>query len=297
MQADLGVARMTQIYPMTTVSCITSQNSKGFRKMQSVDPVLFADQLEAALSDHCPTVVKVGMLPSALHMDILADMLERYPHGPVVFDPVMAPSDGENNFFADWWEDSAVMHKFLKHVFLMTPNSVEVRRLARPLIDKEGKGEAGEPEVNEDVPFDPMDMVSAQFLKKEYGIKHVLITGGHSKRTPYTDFLVSDNDLQQPDEAILPAQALAVTPYEGEFIDTPNTHGTGCVFSTAIACMLAKKMPVERAVHAAKMLVQLLLKAAKGIKFYDNIPGPVYLTLLSPDDESSLSQAPPPMMN
>lgn len=297
--ADIGICRLIQVYPMPVVSCITSQDSKGFRKMQQVDIDIFRDQLESILCDVVPDSVKIGMLPSARHMKVLAEILCLYEHGPVIFDPIMAPSEGKDNFYADWWEDRDALKLFLTQVTLITPNASELHKLTAPLRENPELKTHVEiaPEIKDKISEDDafmMSMVSdMHLLRIFYGIERILLTGGHNKGSYlHNDFILEPRpDLECPpelmddlDEEVTP-MAYALGRITGEDIDTPNTHGTGCIYSSAIAGLLAKKVPTHIAIRLAKEIVGFLLKGGKDWRLYEEGHGPAYSVISLPEAE------------
>lgn len=296
--ADIATCRLVQGYPMPVVSCVTSQDSKGFRRLQEIDPDMFRDQLESVLNDVVPDAVKVGMLPSARHMRILAELLCLHEHGPVIFDPVMAPSEGSENFSADWWEDRSTLMLFLSQVDLITPNAVELELLASPVREdamfKEQLLKISYPENATQEEIRLMQLITdMHLLRMFYGLDRILLTGGHNPGLRlHSDFLLEPRpDLECPPEIIEmaddnePPMAYSIAHFGGENVETPNTHGTGCVYSTAIACMRAKDAPYHIAVKMAKELIGFLLRAGKDWRLYEKGHGPAYSVLSMPDDK------------
>lgn len=299
--ADISTARLAQAYPMPVVSCVTSQNSKGFRTMQPVALDIFRDQLESVLSDVVPDAVKVGMLPSAAHMRVLAEMLCLYEHGPVVFDPIMAPTNGAENFSADWWEDRETLFLFFSQVSLITPNAVELHRLTEPLRNTTTFKEQFEasPILSEDASGEENYLfklvTDLHLMRTFYGLDRILLTGGHNPgKYQYSDILIEPRpDLECPPELMKEVKAeseespvaYTIGRIKGEFIDTPNTHGTGCVYSSAIACLLAKKVPVHIAVSMAKEILTFLLRAGKDWRLYEEGHGPAYSVISMPSSD------------
>ena len=296
--ADIATCRLVQGYPMPVVSCVTSQDSKGFRRMQAVDLDIFRDQIESVLNDVVPDAIKIGMLPSAKHMRILAELLCLHEHGPVVFDPVMAPTAGADNFTSDWWEDRSTLMLFLSQVDLITPNAVELERLASPVREdpafKQQLENVSYPENASEDEIRLMQLLTdMHILRISYGLDRILLTGGHNPGLRlHSDFLLEPRpDLECPPEIMEqsedgePPVAYSVAHIAGEKIDTPNTHGTGCVYSTAIACLLAKGAPYHVAVKMAKELIGFLLKAGKDWRLYEEGHGPAYSILAMPDDD------------
>ncbi|MDE7081732.1 MAG: hydroxymethylpyrimidine/phosphomethylpyrimidine kinase [Muribaculaceae bacterium] len=274
--ADIGVVRTLQCYPMPVVSCITSQGPEGFRRMQEADIEIFTDQLVAVLKNVRPDAVKVGMLPSARHMAVLAMLLSENEHGPVVFDPVMKPTDGAENFSADWWEDPGAFAYFLTQVDLITPNYPELLRLIKPAEELYGS----------DIPeqFAAMGSLAKyiyhlNLLRRFYDVPAVLLTGGHNEDNRYTDILMHDPSPEDNE----PKDVYHVEMLGGEGVDTPNTHGTGCVYSTAIASLLAQDLDLNVALPLAKRLMYIFLDGGKNWRLFKSGHGPAFSILNMPE--------------
>ncbi len=280
--ADISVVRTLQCYPMPVVSCITSQGPEGFRRMQQADIEIFTDQLVAVLKNVRPDAVKIGMLPSARHMAVLAMLLSENDHGPVVFDPVMRPTDGAENFSADWWEDTGALAFFMSQVDLVTPNYPELKQLVRP----------AEKIYGQDVPEQLLAMGSMakyiyriNLLRQFYDIPAVLLTGGHNDDGDrYTDILLrnpSDDESGQDESDN--HNVYHVEMLGGEKVATPNTHGTGCVYSSAIASLLAQDVNLNVALPLAKRLMYIFLEGGKEWRLFKSGKGPAFSILKVPE--------------
>lgn len=311
--ADISVARMLQSYPMPVVSCVTSQNSAGFRKMQPVDIDIFRDQIESTLTDIVPDAVKIGMLPSARHARVLAELLALYEHGPVIFDPVMAPTSGENNFEGNWWSDPSTLNFLMSQVDLITPNSVELNRLTEQVkeitefLENFDINDLGDLTGEQD--YDLLNNITKMhFLRMHFGLEKILLTGGHNKgEHQFCDFLLEpqteiilndfnsgknqdDDDIEEngedENESI---RRYSIVRFGGKKVDTPNTHGTGCVYSTAIACLMAKGVPTAVAVGMAKEILGFLLRSGKDWRLYeDGGYGPAFSIISLPETAGDL---------
>lgn len=309
--ADIATCRLLQAYPMPVVSCVTSQNSKGLRRIQPVDLEIFQDQLEAILTDVRPDAVKVGMLPSIEHMRILAEMLALYPHGPVVFDPIISPTLGAENFNAEWMTDRNTLSLFMSQVFLITPNADELKALVAPV---KATGLIPVPEFNENIDSKSLLIFDMHILRMTYGVNNLLLTGGHNKdEDRFTDFLLCSRDeIEFPSELNTELDgnddlesSESPSSYEigiikGEEVDTPNTHGTGCVYSTAISSFIAQGLKLQLAVPLAKQILTILLKSGKDWRLYKNGHGPAFSLLSLPQGDMippSLQTIPPSFLN
>jgi hydroxymethylpyrimidine/phosphomethylpyrimidine kinase len=215
-QADLKTMTVHGVYGMSVITALTAQNTLGVTGVMEVPRDFFRDQLEAVLSDIRPDGVKIGMMPSAALVEETADILTRYEIRNLVTDTVMVSSSGhaltENDAVA------ALKKRLFPLSAVLTPNIPE----AQILWGKEISGEE--------------DMAAAAYdLWQTYGTA-VLVKGGHGVGTA-VDFLCCDGTIHR---------------FAAQRLENPNTHGTGCTLSSAIACNLAKGMTIPQSVAAAK---------------------------------------------
>ena len=224
-QADIKTMTMNGVFAMTAVTALTAQNTTGVRSIQESSPAFLKDQLDAVFEDIFPDAVKIGMVASSALIRVIADRLRFYGAGNIVVDPVMVATSGSSLMKTDAVQ--TLCQELLPLAALVTPNIPEARILAeREIKDEEGM------------------LAAAKTIGDRYGCA-VLLKGGHS---------VSDaNDL-------LYAKGTYRWFY-GKRIDNPNTHGTGCTLSSAIAANLAKGYALEDAVERAKAYISGALAA------------------------------------
>ena len=215
-QADLKAMTMNGVYAMTAVTALTAQNTTGVTAILEATPQFLRQQLQAVFSDIPPDSVKIGMVSSAALIETIAQCLEEYRPRNVVVDPVMVATSGARLLNED--AVATLREKLLPLADLITPNIPEAEVLSGQTIsDEEGMLQA------------------ARIIGETYHCA-VLCKGGHR---------VSDaNDLLY--------QNGAFRWFRGRRIDNPNTHGTGCTLSSAIAANLAKGFPLADAVQRAK---------------------------------------------
>ena len=215
-QADLKAMTMNGVYAMTAVTALTAQNTTGVTAILEATPQFLRQQLEAIFTDIPPDSVKIGMVSSAALIETIAQCLEEYRPRNVVVDPVMVATSGARLLNED--AVATLREKLLPLADLITPNIPEAEVLSGQTIsDEEGILQA------------------ARIIGETYHCA-VLCKGGHR---------VSDaNDLLY--------QNGAFRWFRGRRIDNPNTHGTGCTLSSAIAANLAKGFPLADAVQRAK---------------------------------------------
>lgn len=215
-QADLKTMTMHGVYGMSAITALTAQNTTGVAGIVEVDSAFLKQQMDMIFDDIRPDAVKIGMVPSPALMETIVDRLDFWKAGNVVVDPVMVASSG-----ADLMKMATVKllkEKLLPMATLTTPNIPEAEVLSGITIRTE------------------LDMIAAATaIYGECGCA-VLLKGGHS---------VSDaNDLL--------FDGRAVQWFHGKWIANPNTHGTGCTLSSAIASNLAKGYDLTTSIEQAK---------------------------------------------
>ena len=212
-QADIKTMTMNGVYAMSAITALTAQNTTGVTGISEVTPEFLGQQLDAIFQDIFPDAVKIGMVSSSFLIEVIAEKLEHYGAKNVVVDPVMVATSG-----ARLIEESAVealKTKLLPIATVITPNIPEAEILTGKTITNEAEMEQ-----------------AAEFLKQQYGCD-ALVKGGHC---------INDaNDVLS-----------GAIWFEGKRIDNPNTHGTGCTLSSAIAANLAKGYDLQTSVKNAK---------------------------------------------
>ena len=224
-QADIKTMTMNGVYAMSAVTALTAQNTTGVTGIQESSPEFLEMQLDAVFEDIYPDAVKIGMVASGELIKAIAARLRHYDAGNVVIDPVMVSTSGSALMRTD--AVNTLVEELLPLATLVTPNIPEAEVLSgRTISTKE-------------------DMIEAA---KQIGDENhcaVLLKGGHS---------VNDaNDLLYAEGRL--------TWFQGKRIDNPNTHGTGCTLSSAIASNLAKGFSLEDSVERAKSYISEALGA------------------------------------
>ena len=224
-QADLKTMTMNGVYAMSVVTALTAQNTTGIRAIQETTPAFLKDQLDAIFEDIYPDAVKIGMVASSNLIRVIADRLRFYRAKNVVVDPVMVATSGSGLL-----ADNAVqtlMEELLPLATLVTPNIPEAQILSGLTIET------------------AEDMVTAARKIGDSCHCAVLLKGGHSINDA-NDLLYTNGELIW---------------FTGRRIDNPNTHGTGCTLSSAIAANLAKEFPLAASVQKAKDYISGALAA------------------------------------
>ena len=224
-QADIKTMSANGVYAMTAVTALTAQNTTGVTDILDSTPAFLSAQLDAVFTDIFPNAVKIGMVSSAELISVIAQKLRQYGARHIVVDPVMVATSGSRLLREDAVE--ALKTELLPLAEVATPNIPEAEILA-------------------DMPIrTPADMeAAARKISEQYGCA-VLCKGGHD--------LNDANDLLWKDGAGYW--------FNGRRINNPNTHGTGCTLSSAIAANLAKGMALEDAVRRAKEYISGALAA------------------------------------
>ncbi len=215
-QADIKTMMAHGVYAMSAITALTAQNTTGVTGIMEVSPEFLTKQLDAIFTDIPPDAVKIGMVSSGALIEVIAHELCRYKAQNIVVDPVMVATSGAR--LMDEEAVDVLRTQLLPMAVVITPNIPETEVLAGMEIRK------------------AEDMVrAAQKISDEYHCA-VLCKGGHS--------LNDANDL-------LYEEGMSRW-FSGRRIDTPNTHGTGCTLSSAIASGLAKGLTLAQAVEQAK---------------------------------------------
>ena len=215
-QADLKTMTMNGVYAMSVLTALTAQNTTGVRSILEVTPEFLKDQMDAVFEDIRPDGVKIGMVASGALIEVIAERLTYYKAENIVVDPVMVATSGSRLMA----EEALVVlkEKLLPLATVVTPNIPEAEILTGRKIASEA------------------DMLA---VAKEIGDTYhcgVLCKGGHSINDA-NDLLYVEGEYRW---------------FYGKRIQNPNTHGTGCTLSSAIASNLAKGYTLEGAVEKAK---------------------------------------------
>lgn len=216
-QADLKTMTMNGVFAMSAITALVAQNTTGVWEIAEVEPRFLGRQIDAVFADIPPDAVKVGMAATRDLIEMIAERLRFYRAGNVVVDPVMVATSGDKLISEDAVD--ALKERLFPLAALLTPNIPEAEILSGQDIRA------------------PEDMVRAgRAISERYGCA-VLCKGGHQ---------INDaNDvLVRPDGA--------ERWFRSRRVDNPNTHGTGCTLSSAIAANLAKGQDLETAIRRAK---------------------------------------------
>ncbi len=224
-QADIKTMTVNGVFATSAITALTAQNTTGVTDILNSTPDFLAHQLDAVFEDIFPDAVKIGMVSSADLIEVIAERLTHYQAKNIVVDPVMVATSGAKLISDD--AISVLKEKLLPLALLCTPNIPEAEVLSEIEIHS------------------PSDMEqAAEIIRQRFGCA-VLLKGGHD--------LNDANDLLCTESVN--------TWFNGKRIDNPNTHGTGCTLSSAIAANLAKGKSLEESVAAAKRYISGALTA------------------------------------
>ncbi|OEU47024.1 MAG: bifunctional hydroxymethylpyrimidine kinase/phosphomethylpyrimidine kinase [Desulfobacterales bacterium S3730MH5] len=223
-QADLKTITLLGGFGMSVVTALTAQNTLGVAGIHPVPPEFIGQQLDAVLSDIGADAVKTGMLFNADAIDVAADRLSIFGIKKIVVDPVMVAKGGDVLLVQEARE--TLVARLIPMALVVTPNIPEAEVLTNKSIRSED------------------DIHDAARIIHAMGARYVLIKGGHLDG-PATDYLYDGNNLFK---------------YSKARIDTPHTHGTGCVYSAAIATNLAMELGIKEAIERAKDFIHAAIR-------------------------------------
>ncbi len=218
-QADIKTIAANNMYAMSVITALTAQNTLGVRGVLEADADFVKLQLDCIFDDIFPDSVKIGMVSNAQIIETIASALTERGAKNIVLDPVMVATSGSS--LLGGGAQGALVKYLIPVSDIITPNIPEAQWLTGMSIKTES------------------DMESAARLMHEKWGTAVLVKGGHSG-SDASDYLFSDS---------------GGVWFKSARIDNPNTHGTGCTLSSAIACALADGRSMEDSVRLAKEYV------------------------------------------
>ena len=232
-QADARTIQALGGYALTAITAVTAQNGRGISAWKAVAPRLVAAQVTGVLDGFPVKAVKTGLLPGAGAVRAVADVLAGYPGVPLVIDPVIGSTSGTE--FLTAAARRILRRELFPRATLITPNWPEAEALTGLPVRS------------------PADAALAALKLLETGCRAVLVKGGPGRGEVCRDCL-----------------ALAggrIRWFSSRRIATPNTHGTGCVLSAAIALALARGETIEGAVKMAREFLWKSLKKNRAVRW------------------------------
>ena len=215
-QADIKTMITNGVYAMSAITALTAQNTTGVTGIMEVTPDFLGEQMDNVFTDIRPDAVKIGMVSSVTLIEKIAEKLKEYQAENIVVDPVMVATSGAKLIQEDAIE--ALKIHLLPIATVLTPNIPEAEILSGMKIE------------NEEAMIEASKKISENYHCA------VLCKGGHQLNDA-NDLLYSEGEFRW---------------FYGKRIDNPNTHGTGCTLSSAIASNLAKGYALETSVERAK---------------------------------------------
>ena len=232
-QADARTIHALGGYAATAITAVTAQNGRGISDWKPVGPRLLARQVHAVVDTLSVKSVKTGLLPNPTTIRVVADIFRRHPSIPLVVDPVLGSTSG--TLFLGEGGIRALRLKLFPLAALITPNWPEAAALTGLRVKSRA------------------EVQLAAIRLMAMGPRAVLVKGGHARGKVCRGCLVlADGQIHW---------------FENPRIDTPNTHGTGCVLSSAIASHLAKGDSIEKAVVKAQAFLWKSLEKNQSVRW------------------------------
>ena len=225
-QADIKTIEAMGLFAQSAITALTAQNTTGVYGVHDVPPAFVSQQIDVVFDDIRPDAVKIGMVSSPAIVEAIAEGLKRNEARNIVVDPVMVATSGSE--LASSEAVVALRQELIPLATVITPNMPEAEALFGERIATRGDQER-----------------AASAIARATSVA-VLVKGGHGEND-------ANDVLARPDGEVIW--------FEGQRVDTSNTHGTGCTLSSAIACGLAEGKSLEDAVSSAKAYITGALSA------------------------------------
>ena len=240
LQADVLTLASLGCHPLSVVTAVTVQDTVGVDDFLPLDAEWIADQARSVLEDMPVAAIKIGMIGSVEAVAAIAEVVSDYPDIPLVLDPVL--SSGRGDPLANEELMAALIDLLLPQTTVLTPNSIEARRLAEDLADEDEEGYATE-EDSEGAP----DLAACARRLIDLGCEFVLITGAHEQGAQVVNTLYNTR-------GVVHRQSWERLP--GSY------HGSGCTLASALAGFLALGQDVAEAAREAQAYTWQTLKHA-----------------------------------
>ncbi|RFC39280.1 MAG: hydroxymethylpyrimidine/phosphomethylpyrimidine kinase [Candidatus Nitrotoga sp. CP45] len=255
LQADILTIASMGCHPLSVVTAVTVQDTSGVDDILPIDAEWVSDQARAVLEDMPVAAFKIGLLGSVENIAAIAEVISDYPDIPLVFDPVLASGRGDE--LADEDMLDALRELLLPQTTILTPNSIEARRLIQ----------------DEDNDEDNPDLIECAKRIVQLGCEYVLVTGTHEHTPKVINTLYGENGVVRSD---------SWTRLPGIY------HGSGCTLASAIASLLANGLPINEAVKEAQEFTWKALQYAFRPGMGQHIPDRLFWARDDEEDESSV---------
>jgi len=252
LQADILTIASMGCHPLSVVTAITVQDTGGVEDILPIDAEWVSDQARAVLEDMPVAAFKIGLLGSVENIATIAEIISDYPDIPLVFDPVLASGRGDE--LADEDMLDALRELLLPQTTILTPNSIEARRLIQ---DEENDG-------------DNPDLAECAKRIIQLGCEFVLVTGTHERTPKVINTLYGENGIVRSD---------SWTRLSSKY------HGSGCTLASAIASLLANGLSMTEAVKEAQEFTWQALQYAFRPGMGQHIPDRLFWARDDEDDE------------
>lgn len=226
LQADLMTVSSMGCHGLSVVTGLTVQDTAGVEDFMPIDPDFVDDQARCLLEDMPVAAFKIGVLGSVETVALIAEIVSDYPDIPLVLDPVLGSGRGDS--FGDDEVIAAMRELLVPQTTVLTPNSIEARRLARIEADGDEEDEDGSGLLD-------LSMCASRLI--EWGSEFVLITGTHENTAQVINTLYHEGGVLRSD-----AWERLIGSY----------HGSGCTLASAIAALLANGLDIPEAVREAQ---------------------------------------------
>ena len=235
-QADLKTMMANGVFGMSAITSLTVQNTTGVRDVQNAEPRVLAEQVDAVFEDIPPMAVKIGMVSSADLIETIAERLSAHQARNIVLDPVMVATSGAKLIDDD--AVAALTSKLFPLATVITPNMPETEALLEQALQERSSADDAPAArlLSAGIRTEADMEMAGRTLAEHFGCA-VLVKGGHGIKD-------ANDVLVEPDGT--------ATWFTSPRIDNPNTHGTGCTLSSAIASHLALGETLPQAVRSAK---------------------------------------------
>lgn len=269
-QADIKTAVMLGLYPCSVITALTAQNTQGFRSADTVGADLIISQLSAVLEDFRPHAVKIGFLPDAKAVEVVADCCERYNLADIILDPILSPTllkaEGREEVMIK------IIERLLPISTLVTPNweeftamenlsGTKLTLLCNAVLVKGGH-------------TDGRDCIDTLYYHVDASSAQSLPSSAFPTIHNNSSILFHDSLIPEPS---LCESAVISEEFRHKRIKTSNTHGTGCVLSSAIACYLAMGKPLPKAIAKAVNFLEKALDNSSRFNPGQGIYGPALI--------------------
>ena len=236
-QADIKTVTALGGYAMTAITAVTVQNTRGVDSVIPIKPKDIRNQILFTCNDIRPNAIKIGMLHSSQVIKIVANALKKVRSSKIVLDPVMVAKGGAR--LIDKSAIKTLRDKLIKKAYLITPNIPEAEVLTKTKIQT------------------IEDMIYAANILLKFGVKNVLLKGGHRQSKYMKDIFLNSKELKI---------------FENKKIKTTNTHGTGCTLSSAIATFLSCGKPLKK---SCELGIKYVNQAIRSNPNYGKGNGPI----------------------